>query len=60
MDVNILGIKTTYIIIFAASSALSLYLYGYLYCVCLMYIVVNNDILQRALKTVTRNGTGVK
>ena len=55
-DVNILGVTTLYVIIFFSSSALSLYLSGYLYCVCLFYIVVNNDILQRALQSITKNG----
>ena len=37
-------------------SALSLYFYGYFYCICLLHIVVDNDILQRVLKSVTKNG----
>ena len=39
-----------------ACSALSLPFYGYFYCVCLLHIVIDNDILQRVLKSVTKNG----
>ena len=39
-----------------ACSVLSLAFYGYFYCVCLLYIVIDNDILQRVLKSVTKNG----
>ena len=38
-----------------ACSALSLAFYGYFYCICLLYIVIDNDILQRVLKSVTKN-----
>ena len=31
-------------------------LYGYFYCICLLHIIVNNDILKRVLKSVTKNG----
>ena len=37
-------------------SVLSLLFYGYFYCLCLFHIVVDNDILQRVLKSVTKNG----
>ena len=40
-----------------ACSALSLPFYGYFYCVCLLHVVIDNDILQRVLKSVTKNGT---
>ena len=39
-----------------ACSALSLPFYGYFYCVCLLHIVIDNDILQRVLRSVTKNG----
>ena len=39
-----------------ACSALSLPFYGYFYCVCLLHIVIDNDILQRVLNSVTKNG----
>ena len=42
---------------FVGCSALSLVFYGYLYCLCLFHVVVDNDILQRVLKSVTKNGT---
>ena len=38
-----------------ACSALSLRFYGYFYCVCLLYVVIDNDILQRVLRSVTKN-----
>ena len=41
---------------FVAFSALSLSFYGYFYCVCLLHIVIDNDILQRVLGSVTKNG----
>ena len=37
-------------------SVLSLSFYGYFYCVCLLHIVIDNDILQRVLRSVTKNG----
>ena len=55
-DVNIFGLQTVYIVVFFVSSALSLYLSGYLYCLCMFYICVNNDTLQRALRSITKNG----
>ena len=42
--------------VFVIFSALSLFFYGYFYCLCLFHIVVDNDILQRVLKSVTKNG----
>jgi len=38
------------------ASILSLAFWGYFYCFCLLYIVVNNDILQRVLRSLTKNG----
>ena len=43
--------------IFLLCSVLSLIFDGYFYCICLLHIIVNNDILQRVLKSVTKNGT---
>ena len=36
-------------------SGLSLAFWGYFYPLCLVHIVVNNDILQRVLRSVTKN-----
>ena len=41
-------------------SVLSLFFYGYFYCLCLFHIVVDNDILQRVLKSVTKNGEDIR
>ena len=41
---------------FVVCSALSLLFYGYFYCVCLLHIVIVSDILQRVLRSVTKNG----
>jgi len=41
---------------FVACSAASLPFYGYFYCICLLHIVIDNDILQRVLRSVTKNG----
>ena len=38
------------------ASILSLAFWGYFYCFCLLHIIVNNDILQRVLRSVTKNG----
>lgn len=59
-SVNLFGATTLYVIIFLASSVLSLALanlgyIGYFYCLCLLYVIINNDILQRALQSVTKN-----
>ena len=56
LDVNPLGIRSIYVIVFLACSVLSLVWYGYFYCICAFYIVVENDILQRVLRAVTKNG----
>ena len=58
-DINLFGLRTIYIVVFLCCSVLSLFSYGLLYSVCLLYIVVNNDILQRALQSVTKHGTTV-
>ncbi len=42
--------------LFVAASIASLIWYGYFYPLCLLHIVVNNDILQRVLRSVTKNG----
>ena len=42
--------------LFVMASILSLAFWGYFYCFCLLHIVVNNDILQRVLLSVTKNG----
>ena len=41
---------------FVVFSALSLPFYGYFYCFCLLNIVIDNEILQQVLKSVTKNG----
>ena len=56
-DINLFGLRTIYTVVFLCCSVLSLFSYGLLYSVCLLYIVVNNDILQRALQSLTKNGT---
>ena len=45
--------------VFVACSALSLAFYGYFYCICLLHVIIDNDILQRVLRSVTKNGTVV-
>ena len=42
--------------LFLLASGISLGFYGYFYAFCLLHIVVNNDILQRVLRSVTKNG----
>jgi len=42
--------------VFLLASTLSLVFRSYFYSICLLYIVINNDILQRALQSITRNG----
>ncbi|XP_065910466.1 inositol 1,4,5-trisphosphate-gated calcium channel ITPR1-like [Dysidea avara] len=58
-DQNFFGLKTMYYIVFVLCSAVSLYFYGYFYCICLFHIVVDNDILQRVLRSVTKNGSSL-
>lgn len=55
-DINIFGLRTIYIVVFLCCSVLSLTFYGLFYSICLLYIVINNDLLQRALQSVTKNG----
>ena len=45
-----------YVVLFLLASTLSLAFYGYFYALCLLHIIVNNDILQRVLRAVTQNG----
>ncbi|XP_019849736.1 PREDICTED: inositol 1,4,5-trisphosphate receptor type 1-like isoform X1 [Amphimedon queenslandica] len=56
LDVGIFGVKTLYMFVFLLSSILSLGLSGYFYCICLLFIIANNDILKRVLRAVTKNG----
>ena len=56
-SINIYGLRTLYVILFLSASILSLAFYGYFYALCLLHIVINNDILQRVLRSVTKNGT---
>ena len=55
-SVNLFGFKTIYLVLFLPVAASPLYCFGYLYCYCFFYIIINNDILQRALQSVTKNG----
>ena len=55
-SINIYGLRTVYVVLFLLASILSLAFYGYFYALCLLHIVVNNDILQRVLRAVTKNG----
>lgn len=55
-SVNIYGLRTVYMVLFVLASTLSLAFYGYFYAFCLLHIVINNDILQRVLHSVTKNG----
>ena len=54
--INIYGLRTVYTVLFVLASILSLAFYGYFYALCLLHIIVNNDILQRVLRSVTKNG----
>ncbi len=54
-SVNIFGFETIYLVLFLPVAASPLYCFGYLYCYCFFYIIINNDILQRALQSVTKN-----
>ena len=56
LDVNILGLRTVWVLVFLTCSILSLVWFGYFYCICALHIIVNNDILQRVLRAVTKNG----
>ena len=54
-SVNIFGIETIYLTLFLPIAASPLFCFGYLYCIALFYVIVSNDILQRALQSATRN-----
>ena len=53
-SINIFGITTDYVV-FLAASVLSIPYSGYFYSICLLYIIIDNDILQRALQSTTKN-----
>ena len=57
IDVGIFSVSTIYMVLFLICSILSLAFRGYFYCFCLLFIIVNNDILKRVLRSVTKNGT---
>jgi inositol 1,4,5-triphosphate receptor type 1 len=57
--INIYGLSTLYVVLFLLASILSLGFHGYFYPICLLYIIVNNDILQRVLRAVTKNGVSL-
>ena len=59
LDVNLPCLSAIWVLVFLVCSALSLYWFGYLYCICALHIVVNNDILQRVLRAVTKNGINI-
>jgi inositol 1,4,5-triphosphate receptor type 1 len=59
LDVGILGVTTIYMIVFLCCSILGLALQGYFYCICLLFVIFNNDILQRVLRAVTKNGVSL-
>lgn len=54
-SINIFGVKTIYLILFLAIAVSPFYCFGVLYSISLLYIVIDNDILQRALLSVTKN-----
>ena len=56
IDVGIFSISTLYMLLFLICSILSLAFRGYFYSFCLLFIIVNNDILKRVLRAVTKNG----
>lgn len=57
-SINVLGFTTIYIVVFLVASVLSLAFFGYFYCICLLYVTIDNDILQRALRSTTKNCEG--
>ena len=57
IDVGLFSVSTLYMFLFLLSSILSLAFSGYFYCFCLLFIIVDNDILKRVLRSVTKNGT---
>ncbi|XP_065920225.1 inositol 1,4,5-trisphosphate receptor type 3-like [Dysidea avara] len=54
-DEPVFGVRPIYHIVFVMCSVLSLRYYGYFYCLCLLHIVIDNDILKRVLKSVTKH-----
>ena len=42
--------------LFLLASLAGLFTNGYFYCACLLHIVVNNDILKRVLKSISKPG----
>ena len=56
LKINIFGSKVAFVCIIFLSSLLSLPLRGYLYPICLLYILERSEILRRVLLAVTKNG----
>ena len=54
-----LSTSSIYHYLLLACSILGLKFYGYFYCFHLFHIVVNNDILIRAVQSVTKNGASL-
>ena len=56
LDISLPCLSAIWVLVFLVCSVLSIVWYGYFYCICALHIVVNNDILQRVLRAVTKNG----
>ena len=54
-SVDIFGPKNVYLVGLLAVAVSPLYCIGYIYCITFFYIIIDNDILQRALQSVTKN-----
>ena len=57
-DVNFFGFNSLYRWIFLFSSFLGLIVSGYFYCICLLYIFINIDVIRHVVKAVS--GKGIK
>ena len=57
IDVGVFSVSTIYMVLFLICSILSLAFLGFFYPFCLLFIIVNSDILKRVLRSVTKNCT---
>ena len=59
LDVSLPCLTAIWVLVFLGCSVLGIVFQGYFYCICALHVVFNNDILQRVLRAVTKNGEHV-
>ena len=56
LDISLPCLTAVWVLVFLICSVLGIVYHGYFYSICALHVVYNNDILQRVLRAVTKNG----